>query len=149
MFRPLQVLSACTAALAHGGNDVGNAIGPVVLLWIVFQVIFIQLEKKLILTVKFQKPIGYFTDSIPMWILAFGGLGISLGLGMFGKRVIMTMGSESTGKMTSSRGFCVEWIAAVTVLIASLREIAIPVSTTHCQIGGVVGAEIPRIKKVT
>ena len=74
-----------------------------------------------------------------MWILAFGGLGISLGLGMFGKRVIMTMGSESTGKMTSSRGFCVEWIAAVTVLIASLREIAIPVSTTHCQIGGVVG----------
>ena len=38
MFRPLQVLSACTAALAHGGNDVGNAIGPVVLLWIVFQV---------------------------------------------------------------------------------------------------------------
>ena len=38
MFRPLQVLSACTSALAHGGNDVGNAIGPVVLLWIVFQV---------------------------------------------------------------------------------------------------------------
>ena len=79
-----------------------------------------------------------------MWILAFGGLGISLGLGMFGKRVIMTMGSESTGKMTSSRGFCVEWIAAVTVLIASLREIAIPVSTTHCQIGGVVGAGIAK-----
>ena len=56
----------------------------------------------------------------------------------------MTMGSESTGKMTSSRGFCVEWIAAVTVLIASLREIAIPVSTTHCQIGGVVGAGIAK-----
>ena len=44
--------------------------------------------------------------------------------------------------MTSSRGFCVEWVAAVTVLIASLREIAIPVSTTHCQIGGVIGAGI-------
>ena len=79
-----------------------------------------------------------------MWILAFGGLGISLGLGMFGKRVIMTIGSESSGKMTSSRGFCVEWIAAVTVLISSLREIAIPVSTTHCQIGGVVGAGIAK-----
>ena len=79
-----------------------------------------------------------------MWILAFGGFGISLGLGMFGKRVIMTIGSKTTGKMTSSRGFCVEWVAAVTVLIASLREIAIPVSTVHCQIGGVVGAGIAK-----
>ena len=77
-----------------------------------------------------------------MWILGFGGLGITLGLAMFGKRVIMTIGSESTGKMTSSRGFCVEWVAAVTVLIASLREIAIPVSLIHCQIGGVVGAGV-------
>ena len=92
----------------------------------------------------FQTPVGYMTDAIPMWILAWGGLGISLGLGMFGKRVIMTVGRESTGKMTSSRGFCVEWIAAVTVLISSLREIAIPVSTTHCQIGGVVGAGIAK-----
>ena len=38
IFRPLQVLSACTAALAHGGNDVGNAIGPLVLIWLVFEV---------------------------------------------------------------------------------------------------------------
>ena len=32
------VLSACTAALAHGGNDVGNAIGPLVLIWLVYKV---------------------------------------------------------------------------------------------------------------
>ena len=38
IFRPLQVISACTAALAHGGNDVGNAIGPLVLIWLVFKV---------------------------------------------------------------------------------------------------------------
>ena len=90
----------------------------------------------------FQKPIGYLTDSNPIWILGFGGLGISLGLAMFGKRVIKTIGSKSSGRMTSSRGFCVEWVAAATVLIASSREIAIPVSTTHCQIGGVIGAGI-------
>ena len=41
-------------------------------------------------------------------------------------------------------GFCVEWVAAVTVLIASIEDIAIPVSTTHCQIGGVVGAGLVR-----
>ena len=35
----LQVISACTAALAHGGNDVGNAIGPLVLIWLVFKVV--------------------------------------------------------------------------------------------------------------
>ena len=49
--------------------------------------------------------------------------------------------------MTSSMGFCVEWVAAVTVLIASIEDIAIPVSTTHCQIGGVVGAGLVRYTK--
>jgi phosphate/sulfate permease len=38
IFRPLQVLSACTGALAHGGNDVGNCIGPLVLIYHVYQV---------------------------------------------------------------------------------------------------------------
>ena len=38
VFRPLQVLSACTGALAHGGNDVGNCVGPLVLIYHVFEV---------------------------------------------------------------------------------------------------------------
>ena len=71
-------------------------------------------------------------------------MGISLGLVLYGSRVIRMMGSRVTQRMTSSMGFCVEWVAAVTVLIASLREVAIPVSTTHCQIGGVVGAGLVR-----
>jgi phosphate/sulfate permease len=34
------------------------------------------------------------------------------------------------------RGFCVEWMAAVTVLVCGIsKEFAIPVSTTHCQVG--------------
>ena len=36
--RPLQVLSACTGSLAHGGNDVGNCVGPLVLIYYVFKV---------------------------------------------------------------------------------------------------------------
>ena len=71
-------------------------------------------------------------------------MGISLGLILYGRRVIQMMGSRVTRRMTSSMGFCVEWVAAVTVLIASLRDVAIPVSTTHCQIGGVVGAGLVR-----
>jgi phosphate/sulfate permease len=36
----------------------------------------------------------------------------------------------------SARGFCVEWMAAVTVLVCGIsKEFAIPVSTTHCQVG--------------
>ena len=88
-------------------------------------------------------------------------MGIALGLVLYGsrrvllsaagpdvprtRRVITMMGSRVTRRMTSSMGFCVEWVAAVTVLIASLEAVAIPVSTTHCQIGGVVGAGLVRL----
>ena len=87
-------------------------------------------------------------------------MGIALGLVLYGSRrvllsaagpdvplrVITMMGSRVTRRMTSSMGFCVEWVAAVTVLIASLEAVAIPVSTTHCQIGGVVGAGLVRLQ---
>ena len=34
------------------------------------------------------------------------------------------------------RGFCVEYMAAVTVLVCGIsKDFAIPVSTTHCQVG--------------
>jgi phosphate/sulfate permease len=36
-FRPLQVLSACTSALAHGGHCVGISLGPLVLIHHVFR----------------------------------------------------------------------------------------------------------------
>ncbi len=32
------VVSACTSALAHGGNDVANCVGPFVIIWIVYRV---------------------------------------------------------------------------------------------------------------
>ena len=38
MFRPLQVIVSSFAALNHGGNDVGNCIGPLVTIWFVYQV---------------------------------------------------------------------------------------------------------------
>ena len=38
VFRPLQVVVASFAALNHGGNDVGNCIGPLVTIWFVYQV---------------------------------------------------------------------------------------------------------------
>lgn len=121
VFKPLQVLSACTGALAHGGNDVGNAIGPFCLIWLIY-----------------ENPLTYSTEA-PYWILVYGGVGISVGLFVFGRRVIETMGINIT-KMTPSRGFCVEIMAAVTVIIASI--LGMPVSTTHCQVGSVLASGI-------
>jgi PiT family inorganic phosphate transporter len=43
-------------------------------------------------------------DAVPWWILLAGGVGISLGLAMWGYRVMSTIGTNMT-KLTPSRGF--------------------------------------------
>ena len=74
-------------------------------------------------------------------ILLWGGIGISLGLVCFGKRVIVTMGSKIS-KMTPSLGFTVVLTASIVVMICSIA--GIPTSTTHCQVMGVVGAGVAK-----
>ncbi|XP_076813750.1 sodium-dependent phosphate transporter 2-like isoform X2 [Clavelina lepadiformis] len=118
LFSSLQVLTACFASFAHGGNDVSNAIGPLIALWIIFwsgEVV--------------QKA---FT---PWYLLLYGSLGITVGLWLLGRRIMETIGKDIT-KVTPSRGFCIELMTAMTVLIAS--NLGIPVSTTHCKVGAVV-----------
>ena len=155
------MLSACTAALAHGGNDVGNAMGPLVLIWLIYKVGHLSSSNNIhiMCILHLQDPLEFRADSKYYFLLLYGSMGIALGLVLYGsrrvllsaagpdvpRRVITMMGSRVTRRMTSSMGFCVEWVAAVTVLIASLEAVAIPVSTTHCQIGGVVGAGLVRL----
>ncbi|XP_071806410.1 sodium-dependent phosphate transporter 2-like [Asterias amurensis] len=114
---PLQILSAVFASFAHGGNDVCNAIGPLVALWSIFQSGGVA-----------QK------QSTPIWILFYGGLGITVGLWVLGRRVIETVGDKLT-PITPSSGFTIELGAAMTVLAAS--KIGIPISTTHCKVGSI------------
>jgi phosphate/sulfate permease len=45
-----------------------------------------------------------YQDATPWWILLAGGVGISLGLAMWGYRVMSTIGTNMT-KLTPSRGF--------------------------------------------
>ena len=73
---------------------------------------------------------------MPLWILALGGGGIVVGLATYGYKIIDVLGRRIT-KISASRGFLVELAAATTVVIGSRAEI--PVSTTHCQVGSVVG----------
>jgi PiT family inorganic phosphate transporter/sodium-dependent phosphate transporter len=71
-----------------------------------------------------------------VWLLALGGFGIVLGLATWGWRVIETIGRKIT-ELTPSRGFCAEFGAATTILIAS--KLGMPISTTHCIVGAVLG----------
>jgi sodium-dependent phosphate transporter len=118
LFSFLQVLTAVFGSFAHGGNDVSNAIGPLIGLYLIYQDKRISSE-----------------SATPEWILFYGGVGISAGLWILGRRVIKTIGEDLT-KITASSGFVIELASAMTVLGASL--INIPVSTTHCKVGSVV-----------
>ncbi|KAK3578014.1 hypothetical protein CHS0354_036568 [Potamilus streckersoni] len=118
LFSFLQILTAIFGSFAHGGNDVSNCIGPVVALWVTATTGSAAQEAP-----------------VPIWILVYGGAGISVGLWIWGRRVIQTMGEDLT-KITPSSGFCIEIGSALTVLIAS--NVGIPISTTHCKVGSVV-----------
>uniref|UniRef100_A0A7C4WJ39 Inorganic phosphate transporter n=1 Tax=Geoglobus ahangari TaxID=113653 RepID=A0A7C4WJ39_9EURY len=112
VFRYLQVLTACYVAFAHGSNDVANATGPIV------------------------AALGFLGRETPIWVLAVGGLGISLGVATWGYRVIETVGKNIT-ELTFTRGFSAEFATATTVLSASM--LGMPISTTHTLVGSVVG----------
>ncbi len=124
MFVYLQIVTACFVAFAHGSNDVANAIGPVA---------------AVLDTIKN----GYISDVaiVPPWLLAFGGAGIVVGLATWGWRVIETIGKKIT-ELTPTRGFCAEFGAATTILVAS--KLGMPVSTTHCLVGAILGVGLAR-----
>ncbi|XP_029329824.1 sodium-dependent phosphate transporter 1 isoform X1 [Mus caroli] len=126
LFQFLQILTACFGSFAHGGNDVSNAIGPLVALYLVY------------------KQDASTKAATPIWLLLYGGVGICMGLWVWGRRVIQTMGKDLT-PITPSSGFSIELASALTVVIAS--NIGLPISTTHCKVGSVVSVGWLRSKK--
>ncbi len=120
----LQILTACFVAFAHGANDVANAIGPL---------------SAAVQTIREGAVAA--TSVVPMWALALGGVGIVIGLATYGWRVMETVGKKIT-ELTPSRGFCAEFGAATTIVIAS--KLALPISTTHTLVGAVLGVGLAR-----
>jgi len=89
---------------------------------------------------------SYEPASLPtkIWVLALGGLGIVVGLSMWGYRIIIAIGKRLT-KITPARGFCIEIGASITVLLSA--SLGLPVSTTHCQVGSTIGVGIAEGRK--
>ena len=120
LYSYLQLVTACVSAFAHGSNDIANSIAPLAAIYTIYR----------------DNAIDSKSD-VPLWILAVGGAGIVVGLYLWGWRIIERIGKDLSG-VTPSRGFSIELGAAMAVVLASRLEI--PVSTTHCQVGSIVGS---------
>ena len=113
------IFAAALLSFAHGANDVANAVGPLA-----------GINETIVgggISAKAQ---------IPIWVMLVGAVGISLGLALYGPKLIRTVGSEIT-ELDRMRAFCIAMAAAITVIIAS--QLGLPVSSTHIAVGGVFG----------
>ncbi|MCP3905344.1 MAG: inorganic phosphate transporter [Planctomycetes bacterium] len=126
LFIYLQILSACMVAFAHGANDVANAIGPM---------------SAVISVARAGGEAVAAIAPVPLWVLGLGGVGIVIGLATWGWRVMETIGRKIT-HLTPTRGFCAEFGAATTIVLAS--KLGLPISTTHTLVGAVLGVGLAR-----
>ncbi|MBU1668222.1 inorganic phosphate transporter [bacterium] len=113
------IFAAALLSFAHGANDVANAVGPLAAIYDALAHTTISAKA-----------------AIPLWVMVVGGVGISVGLALFGPRLIKTVGSEIT-ELDQMRAFSIMMAAAITVVIAS--QLGLPVSSTHIAVGGVFG----------
>ncbi|MEA2112324.1 MAG: inorganic phosphate transporter [Campylobacterota bacterium] len=113
------IFAAALLSFAHGANDVANAIGPLAAISDAVTSGGISTKAE-----------------IPLWVMAVGAIGISVGLALYGPKLIKTVGSEIT-ELDQMRAFSVAMAAAITVIIAS--QLGLPVSSTHIAVGGVFG----------
>ncbi|KAL8977346.1 MAG: hypothetical protein Q9177_006658 [Variospora cf. flavescens] len=122
LFTYAQVLSAMLMSIAHGSNDVANAIGPWAATYSTYQAARVETEVP-----------------TPVWALVVAGFLLGAGFWFFGFKIIRALGNRIT-QMSPSRGFSMELGAAITVLLAS--RLGLPVSTTQCLTGATVGVAL-------
>ncbi|CAG8250360.1 unnamed protein product [Penicillium olsonii] len=117
-----QVVSAMMMSIAHGSNDVANAVGPWAAVYSTYRAGVVETEAP-----------------TPIWFLVIAGLLLGLGFWFYGYHIVRALGNKIT-QMSPTRGFSVELGAAITVLLAS--RLALPVSTTQCLTGAAMGVAL-------
>lgn len=122
LFSILTVFTACAMVFAHGSNDVAIAVGPVAAV--------VSLAKT------GSPDVGLYNS-----IMLFGCIGVILGLLMYGRKVIATVGIAIT-TLTPSRAFAATLAAASTVVVST--STGIPVSATQTLVGAVFGVGLAR-----
>jgi PiT family inorganic phosphate transporter len=113
------IISAALLSFAHGANDVANAVGPVAA----------------IVGMARGDAVNAAVE-VPFWVMLIGAAGISIGLLLFGPRLVRMVGEQIT-RLNPMRAFCVALSAALTVIVASW--LGLPVSSTHIAVGAVFG----------
>jgi PiT family inorganic phosphate transporter len=124
MFSVLMAFTACAMVFAHGSNDVAIAVGPIAGIMSLVQTGHIMRD-------------GMMLNGI----MLFGCVGVVLGLFMYGRKVIETVGSAIT-TLTPSRAFAATLAAASTVVAST--STGIPVSATQTLVGAVFGVGLAR-----
>lgn len=122
MFTYCQVVSAMMMSIAHGSNDVANAVGP-------WAAVYQTYRSGQIDT----------TSDTPVWFLVIAGLLLGVGFWCYGHRIMRAVGNKIT-QMSPTRGFSIELGSAITVLLAS--NLGLPVSTTQCLVGASMGVAL-------
>lgn len=110
-------IAALVMGFGHGANDTSNIAAP---LTIILQSIS-------------ERPDGLLDQRK---VLLLAGMGIAVGILLFGGRLVSMVGSRIT-RLNPARALCISLATALTVLGFSL--VGLPVSTTHIAVGGVFG----------
>ncbi|MDR1457472.1 MAG: inorganic phosphate transporter [Puniceicoccales bacterium] len=127
VFRRFQAGTSCLIGFAIGSNDVANSVTPVIAIYFVTKLGML--------------PDSFADHTIPIWMLAVGGVGMSMGVLSLGHKVINTMGHSIT-LLSNSKGFSVDFSTATTIILASV--FGMPVSSTHAATGAVIGVGLDK-----
>ncbi|MFC1860449.1 anion permease [Chloroflexota bacterium] len=123
IFSRLQWLTTAFLAYSHGKNDGQMPIGVITMALVIY-----------------TGNSGLW-ESIPWWVIVVSALAISSGTAVGGWRVIKTLGWKVTS-LQPVHGFASDFSAAMVIEGASM--LGIPVSTTHCASGAIMGVGATR-----
>ena len=123
IFSRMQWLTTAFLAYSHGKNDGQMPIGVITMALVIYT------------------GNSSLWDNIPGWVVIVSALAISSGTTVGGWRVIKTLGCRATS-LQPVHGFASAFSAAMVIEGASL--LGIPVSTTHCASGSIMGVGATR-----